>query len=110
VHDVTDYSAARSWLNSPWTASLEADIYKATNIARCFSEIGRLQPERAVPAAVLRGAAGFAILSTLKVPAGSRAGSDSVCLWGGGGVARALRLCPSVEGRGPQQAAKCWES
>ena len=30
-------------------------------------QVGRLQPERDIPAAVLRGAAGFAILSVLKV-------------------------------------------
>ena len=32
VHDVTDSTAVRSWLNNPLTRSLEQDIYKAANI------------------------------------------------------------------------------
>ena len=67
VHDVTDGSVMRSWLNSPLSNGLESDIYKATNILNSFAQVGSLQPERGVPAAVLQGAAGFAILSVVKV-------------------------------------------
>ena len=62
VHDVTDGSVMRSWLNSPLSNGLEADIYKATNILNSFAQVGYLQPEKGIPAAVLQGAAGFAIL------------------------------------------------
>ena len=67
VHDVTDGSVMRSWLNSPLSNGLEADIYKATNILNSFAQVGYLQPEKGIPAAVLQGAAGFAILSVAKV-------------------------------------------
>ena len=67
VHDVTDGSALRSWLNSPLSSGLAADIYSATNILHSFAQVGRLQPERSIPAAVLSGAVGFAILSVAKV-------------------------------------------
>lgn len=67
VHDVTDGSVMRSWLNSPLSNGLEADIYKATNILNSFARVGYLQPEKGIPAAVLQGAAGFAILSVAKV-------------------------------------------
>ena len=69
VHDVTDNTCAASWFNSPATASLGADIYKATNIVRAFRAVGKVQPEAGIPAAVLHGAAGFAILSIGKVSA-----------------------------------------
>ena len=72
VHDVTDASALRSWLNPPLGASLAAELYKATNIVRGFAKLGALAPERSIPAAVLDGAAGFAILSVIKV--GGRGG------------------------------------
>lgn len=67
VHDVTDGSALRSWLNSPLSSGLAADIYTATNILHSFAQIGSLQPEKGIPAAVLSGARGFAILSVVKV-------------------------------------------
>lgn len=67
VHDVTDGSVMRSWLNSPLSSGLESDIYKATNILNSFAQVGSLQPEKGIPAAVLQGAAGFAILSVVKV-------------------------------------------
>ena len=67
VHDVTDGSVMRSWLNSPLSSGLESDIYKATNILNSFAQVGSMQPEKGIPAAVLQGAAGFAILSVVKV-------------------------------------------
>ena len=67
MHDVTDASVLRSWVNNPFSRSLAADIYKATNIARSWATVGSLRPEKAIPAAVLQGAAGFAILSVVKV-------------------------------------------
>lgn len=121
VHDVTDASVLRSWLNSPLGASLEADIFKArgtaqhrghckenqrrpcsacrlmllsakmrscklvqigtsgggctadararsqaTNVIRTFAKAHMMSPDRAIPAAVLREAAGFAILTVMK--------------------------------------------
>lgn len=69
IHDVTDGSVLRSWLNSPLSSGLEQDIYKATNILHSFAQVGYLQPEKGIPAAVLQGAAGFAILSAVKVRA-----------------------------------------
>ena len=67
VHDVTDASALRSWLNPPLGASLAAELYKATNIVRGFAKLSALAPERSIPAAVLDGAAGLAIMSVAKV-------------------------------------------
>ena len=67
VHDVTDGSVVRAWLNVPLSSSLDSDLFKATNIVRSFASIGQLGPERGLPASVLSGAAGFALLSTVKV-------------------------------------------
>ena len=67
VHDVTDPSAMRSWFNAPLSGSLEGDIYKATNIVRAFARTGTNMPERHIPASILQDAAGFAVLSTVKV-------------------------------------------
>ena len=67
VYDVTDSTSMRSWFNRPMAGSLEADIYKATNIVRMFARIGNNPPERHIPSHILKEAAGFAILSTLKV-------------------------------------------
>lgn len=67
IHDVTDASALRSWFNPPLAASLSDELYKAQNIVAAFARVGALFPERSVPAAVLDGAAGFAVLSVLKV-------------------------------------------
>ncbi len=69
MHDVTDASALRSWFNPPMAASLAAELYKATNIVRSFAAVGSRAPDAAVPAAILDGAAGFAILSVAKVRA-----------------------------------------
>ena len=41
-------------------------VTQATNIVRAFRAVGKVQPETGIPAAVLRGAAGFAILSIAK--------------------------------------------
>ena len=41
-------------------------LSQATNIVRAFRAVGKVQPETGIPAAVLRGAAGFAILSIAK--------------------------------------------
>ncbi|KAK9805137.1 hypothetical protein WJX72_001461 [[Myrmecia] bisecta] len=70
VHDLTDASVMRSWINNPLSASLETDIYQATNIVRGFAQVGALQPEKSVPSAVLQGAAGLAILSVGKIGMG----------------------------------------
>ena len=67
MHDVTDNTCVQSWFNSPMTGALGADIYKATNIIRAFRAVGKVAPESGIPAAVLHGAAGFAILSIAKV-------------------------------------------
>ena len=67
IHDVTDSSAMRSWFNTPLSSSLEVDIYKATNIVRAFARVGNNPPERHIPTHILKDAAGFAILSTVKV-------------------------------------------
>lgn len=67
IYDVTDASAMRSWFNPPLATSLSAELYKAQNIVRQFARMGALFPERSIPAAVLDGAAGFAVLSVAKV-------------------------------------------
>jgi len=73
IHDVTDASAIRSWFNPPMTTSLSAELYKAQNIVRQFAQVGVLFPERSIPAAVLDDAAGFAVLSVVKVsPSGMK--------------------------------------
>lgn len=108
VHDVTDWTSLRAWLNNPLSSSLEADIYKCSNILRCasaaraaawaaadavgtaaacvvaYAMVGRaalsprrhfvtcsnLAAERSIPTFLLRRAAGFAILSVLRVGCG----------------------------------------
>lgn len=78
VRDVMDSSCPRSWVNPPLgTGGLPADIYKAANIAAAFRRVGALSAERCIPTAVLRGAAGFAILSIAKVGLGWSAGVGS---------------------------------
>lgn len=32
IHDVTDWTSMRAWLNNPLTSSLEQDIFKCSNI------------------------------------------------------------------------------
>jgi hypothetical protein len=41
VYDALDAISLRSWFNSPWTAGLEQDIYKATNMVQTFVKVGR---------------------------------------------------------------------
>ncbi|MCO5550456.1 hypothetical protein L7F22_003943 [Adiantum nelumboides] len=67
IHDVTDNTCMRGWLNNPLGTSMEEEIYKATNILRAFSKIGRMKPEQAIPESVLQGAKGLAILTVAKV-------------------------------------------
>lgn len=70
VHDTIDAISLRSWINNPWSAGLDADLYKATNILNTFIAAARLEPEKGVPTAVLQGAKGLAVLSVLKLGAG----------------------------------------
>eukprot|EP00250_Pteridium_aquilinum_P001509 c11704_g1_i1 orf=189-1922(-) len=67
IHDVTDGTSARGWLNNPLGTSMQEEIYKATNTLRTFSKIGKLKPEQSIPEAVLQGAKGLAILTVAKV-------------------------------------------
>lgn len=92
VHDVTDKTAMRSWFNVPLGSTLEGDIYKATNIVRAFSAIGNNPPERSIPSHILRDAAGFAILSTLKVESFLPLGSEVPCTTGEGGIMKSQLL------------------
>ena len=102
IHDVTDGSVIRSWLNSPLSTGLESDIYKAANILNSFAQVGYLQPEKGIPAAVLQGAAGFAILSVVKV----RFATISTCSCACAGaeieyvpyLSAQLHVIPSAEG------------
>ena len=50
-----------------WRPRCPHELYKAQNIVRQFAQVGALYPERSIPAAVLDGAAGFAVLSVVKV-------------------------------------------
>ncbi|KAH7446818.1 hypothetical protein KP509_01G077600 [Ceratopteris richardii] len=67
IHDVTDLTCIRGWVNNPLGTSMEEEIYKATNILRMYSKIGRLKPEQSIPEAILQGAKGLAILTVAKV-------------------------------------------
>lgn len=66
VHDVTDSTCMRGWLNNPIGLCMEDEIYKATNTLRSFCKVGILKPEQSIPEAVLRGAKGLAILTVIK--------------------------------------------
>ncbi|CAM6090571.1 unnamed protein product [Calypogeia fissa] len=66
LHDVTDFSCMRAWVNNPLGMSMEQEIFKSTNTLRSYFQIGLLKPERAIPDAVLKGAQGLAILTILK--------------------------------------------
>jgi hypothetical protein len=35
VHDVTDWTSMRAWLNNPFSSSLEQDIFKSSTILEC---------------------------------------------------------------------------
>lgn len=71
IHDaVADKISLRSWLNNPFTSTLEDDIYKVANILQTFTHASRAEPEKGLPTAVLQGARGLAVLTALKVGAG----------------------------------------
>ena len=94
IHDVTDASALRSWFNPPLATSMSAELYKAQNIVRQFAQVGALYPERSIPAAVLDGAAGFAVLSVVKVSAFDALTAQLlVSSWVGHGQTSLLMLC-----------------
>ncbi|GMH04128.1 hypothetical protein Nepgr_005967 [Nepenthes gracilis] len=66
-HDVIDWTCARGWLNLPVGLSMEHEVYKASVTLRSYSQVARLNPERCIPLAVLKGAKGLAILTVAKV-------------------------------------------
>ncbi|KAF5748387.1 hypothetical protein HS088_TW04G00340 [Tripterygium wilfordii] len=68
-HDVMDWTCTRGWLNLPVGLSMEHEIYKASNTLRSYCQVGRLNPERSIPMAVLMGARGLAILTVAKAGA-----------------------------------------
>ncbi|KAK8942158.1 hypothetical protein KSP40_PGU016589 [Platanthera guangdongensis] len=65
-HDVTDWTCTRAWLNLPVGLSMEHEIYKAANTLRAYSQVGRLNPDKSIPQAVLKDAKGLAILTMVK--------------------------------------------
>ncbi|XWS72330.1 hypothetical protein CRYUN_Cryun02cG0030700 [Craigia yunnanensis] len=65
-HDVMDWTCTRGWLNLPVGFSMEHEIYKACNTLRSYCQVARLNPERSIPLAVLKGAKGLAILTVVK--------------------------------------------
>ncbi|KAM0020910.1 putative chromatin regulator PHD family [Helianthus debilis subsp. tardiflorus] len=65
-HDVMDWTCTRGWLNLPVGLSMEHEIYKSSNTLRNYCQVARLNPERSIPAAVLKGAKGLAILTVAK--------------------------------------------
>ncbi|KAL2503379.1 RING/FYVE/PHD-type zinc finger family protein [Forsythia ovata] len=65
-HDVMDWTCSRGWLNLPVSLSMEQEIYKSANTLRSYCQVARLNPEKSIPAAVLRGARGLAILTVAK--------------------------------------------
>ncbi|KAJ4842242.1 hypothetical protein Tsubulata_046558 [Turnera subulata] len=68
-HDVMDWTCTRGWLNLPVGLSMEDEIYKAANTLRSYCQVSRLNPERSIPLAVLKGARGLAILTVAKAGA-----------------------------------------
>eukprot|EP01025_Chloroclados_australasicus_P039009 TRINITY_DN4026_c0_g1_i1.p1 TRINITY_DN4026_c0_g1~~TRINITY_DN4026_c0_g1_i1.p1 ORF type:complete len:505 (-),score=55.99 TRINITY_DN4026_c0_g1_i1:1209-2723(-) len=76
VFDVTDATSLRSWINAPIGNSMEADLYKASNILNTFSDAASmLQAERKIPPVLIQGAVGLIILSTFKIGALGIAGT-----------------------------------
>lgn len=67
IHDVTDLTCMRGWLNNPIGLSMQDEIYKATNTLKNFCKVGAIKSEQKIPGAVLRGAKGLAILTVVKV-------------------------------------------
>ncbi|XP_020109228.1 uncharacterized protein LOC109724715 isoform X2 [Ananas comosus] len=68
-HDVIDWTCARGWLNLPVGLSMDHEIYKAANTLRSYCQVARLNPEKSIPQAILRGANGLAILTVVKAGA-----------------------------------------
>ncbi|KAL2895971.1 hypothetical protein RDABS01_028251 [Bienertia sinuspersici] len=68
-HDVSDWTCARGWLNLPVGLSMEHEIYKASVTLRSYGQVARLNPERSIPSAILKGAKGLAILTVAKMGA-----------------------------------------
>ncbi|XP_073003350.1 uncharacterized protein [Typha latifolia] len=68
-HDVMDWTCTRGWLNLPVGLSMEYEIYKSTNTLRSYCQVARLNPEKSIPWAVLKGAKGLAILTVAKAGA-----------------------------------------
>ncbi|GFS38478.1 RING/FYVE/PHD-type zinc finger family protein [Actinidia rufa] len=65
-HDVMDWTCSRGWMNLPVGLSMEYEIYKSSNTLRSYCQVTRLNPERSIPTAVLKGAKGLAILTVAK--------------------------------------------
>ncbi|PKI76033.1 uncharacterized protein LOC116188971 [Punica granatum] len=65
-HDVVDWTCTRGWLNLPVGLTMEHEIYKASNTLRSYSQVAKLNPDRSIPLAVLKGAKGLAILTVAK--------------------------------------------
>ncbi|KAL7194081.1 hypothetical protein ACSBR2_025676 [Camellia fascicularis] len=65
-HDVMDWTSMRGWLNLPVGLSMEYEIYKSSNTLRSYCQVARLDPEKSIPTAVLKGAKGLAILTVVK--------------------------------------------
>ncbi|XP_057506971.1 uncharacterized protein LOC130790097 [Actinidia eriantha] len=65
-HDVMDWTCSRGWMNLPVGLSMEYEIYKSSNTLRSYCQVARLNPERSIPTAVLKGAKGLAILTVAK--------------------------------------------
>lgn len=68
-HDVVDWTCTRGWLNLPVGLSMEHEIYKSSSTLRSYSQVSRLNPEKSIPSAVLKGAKGLAILTVAKAGA-----------------------------------------
>eukprot|EP01026_Neomeris_dumetosa_P007872 TRINITY_DN12440_c0_g1_i4.p1 TRINITY_DN12440_c0_g1~~TRINITY_DN12440_c0_g1_i4.p1 ORF type:complete len:324 (-),score=43.98 TRINITY_DN12440_c0_g1_i4:198-1169(-) len=67
IYDVTDSSSYRSWVNWPICFSMEKELYQSTNIVRTFMNSNLMRPEKSIPGALLYGAQGFVVMSSLKV-------------------------------------------
>ncbi|GIL55177.1 hypothetical protein Vafri_10769 [Volvox africanus] len=70
VQDSPDAISLRAWLNSPWTANLGEDIFKAANLLSTFVKAVQFQAEAGLPTAALQGAEGLALLTVARVGAG----------------------------------------
>ncbi|KAF3952026.1 hypothetical protein CMV_022377 [Castanea mollissima] len=65
-HDVIDWTCTRGWLNLPLGLSMEHEIYKASNTLRSYCQVARLNHDKSIPLAILKGAKGLAILTVAK--------------------------------------------